>query len=218
MPRSEPTRHGRDDTRRHRPGRASPAAARLGTVPVLDGPEPLQLADRQGAGPRRVGRAGHDRAVAAGAHRHDHGGGYGGRGRDRRGLRRRQPQGQPGRRRRKGRPGRRRRLRGDPGRGTLAKEKPPVLGLLQRGGAVIVRMLADVRQATIRPVIEAGVAEDALVHTDEYDIHARLAEWGYGHKTVWPRPRRVRPRRGWRRLLRGARQYGRGLLVAATVL
>ena len=45
-------------------------------------------------------------------------------------------------------------------------------------------MLANVQQATIRPVIEATVAKGALVHTDEYDIYGRLDEWGYGHKTV----------------------------------
>ena len=45
-------------------------------------------------------------------------------------------------------------------------------------------MLANVRQATIRPVIGASVAAGALVHTDEYDVHARLEEWGYEHKTV----------------------------------
>ena len=45
-------------------------------------------------------------------------------------------------------------------------------------------MLADVRRATIRPVIEATVARGALVHTDEYGVCARLGEWGYGHKTV----------------------------------
>jgi transposase-like protein len=45
-------------------------------------------------------------------------------------------------------------------------------------------MLTNVRQATIRPVIEAMVARGALVHTDEYDIYARLEAWGYGHKTV----------------------------------
>src|SRR3954454_745936 len=106
------------------------------------------------------------------------------RGRDRRGLRRGRPQRQPGRGRQKGRPGRRRRLRGAPGRGTLAKDKPPILGLLQRGGEVVVRMLADVRQRTIRPVIEATVAQGALVHTDEYGVYARLEDWGYGHKTV----------------------------------
>ncbi|HEX2291012.1 MAG TPA: hypothetical protein VHH53_12645, partial [Pseudonocardiaceae bacterium] len=58
----------------------------------------------------------------------------------------------------KGRPGRRRRLKGAPGRGTSAKEKPPILDLLQRGGKVVVRMLANVQQATIRPIIEASVA------------------------------------------------------------
>jgi transposase-like protein len=66
----------------------------------------------------------------------------------------------------------------------LAKEKPPVLGLLQRGGEVAIRMLADVRQATIRPVIEATVAEGALVHTDEHGVYARLEAWGYRHETV----------------------------------
>jgi transposase len=44
-------------------------------------------------------------------------------------------------------------------------------------------MLANVQQATIRPVIKATVAGGALVHTDEYDVYARLEEWGYGHKT-----------------------------------
>ena len=45
-------------------------------------------------------------------------------------------------------------------------------------------MLANVQQTTIRPVIEATVAKGALVHTDEYDVYARLEDWGYGHKTV----------------------------------
>jgi transposase len=45
-------------------------------------------------------------------------------------------------------------------------------------------MLANVQQTTIRPVIEASVAQGALVHTDEYDVYARLQDWGYGHKTV----------------------------------
>jgi transposase len=66
----------------------------------------------------------------------------------------------------------------------LAKEKPPILGLLQRGGEVAVRMLANVRQATIRPIIEASVARGARVHTDEYGVYARLEAWGYEHKAV----------------------------------
>jgi transposase len=45
-------------------------------------------------------------------------------------------------------------------------------------------MLADARQRTTRPVIEAAVAKGALVHTDEYGSYARLPAWGYRHKTV----------------------------------
>src|SRR3712207_3786823 len=84
----------------------------------------------------------------------------------------------------KGRPGQRRRLAGAPGRGTLAKDKPPILGLIRRGGRVVVRMRANVQQTTIRPVIEATVARGALVHTDEYGVYARLETWGGGHKPV----------------------------------
>jgi transposase len=49
---------------------------------------------------------------------------------------------------------------------------------------VVLRMLADVRQRTIRPVIEAAVAEGTRVHTDEYASYARLEAWGYRHATV----------------------------------
>jgi transposase len=46
-------------------------------------------------------------------------------------------------------------------------------------------MLADVRQRTIQPFIEATVAKDARVHTDEYASYARLPAWGYRrHVTV----------------------------------
>jgi transposase len=46
------------------------------------------------------------------------------------------------------------------------------------------RMLANVRQRTIQPIIEATVVQGARVHTDEYDVYARLHAWGYEHKTV----------------------------------
>jgi transposase len=71
-----------------------------------------------------------------------------------------------------------------PGRGTLAKDKSPILGLIQRGGQVVLHMLANVRQTTIQPIIEAAVVKGSLVHTDEYNAYARLEAWGYRHKTV----------------------------------
>jgi transposase-like protein len=75
-------------------------------------------------------------------------------------------------------------LKGKRGRGTLAGDKPPVLGLLQRDGEVLIRMLPNVQQETIRPVITATVASGSQFYTDEYDIYNRLPEWGYGHKRV----------------------------------
>jgi transposase len=66
----------------------------------------------------------------------------------------------------------------------LEKDKPPILGLIQRGGQVVLHMLPNVRQATIKPIISDRVASGTLIHTDEYDIYARLPAWGYGHKTV----------------------------------
>ncbi len=46
------------------------------------------------------------------------------------------------------------------------------------------RMLANVQQRTIKPIIEQYVAKGSLIYTDEYDIYARLPSWGYAHETV----------------------------------
>jgi hypothetical protein len=37
-------------------------------------------------------------------------------------------------------------LKGERGGGTLEKEKPPVLGMIQRGGQIVIKMLPDVKQ------------------------------------------------------------------------
>jgi transposase-like protein len=66
----------------------------------------------------------------------------------------------------------------------LAKEKPPVFGMIQRAGEVVIRMLADVKQKTIGPLVKKTIAPGAVVYTDEYDIYARLTQWGYTHRTV----------------------------------
>jgi transposase-like protein len=56
--------------------------------------------------------------------------------------------------------------------------------MVQRGGELILRMLPNVQQITIEPVIAANVTQGALIYTDEYNIYGRLVEWGYAHKTV----------------------------------
>jgi transposase-like protein len=64
-------------------------------------------------------------------------------------------------------------------RGTLEKEKPPILGLIQRDGQVVLRMLPNVKQKTIKSIIEAMVVKGTMIYTDEYSIYARLPVWGY---------------------------------------
>lgn len=56
--------------------------------------------------------------------------------------------------------------------------------MIQRGGQVVLRMLPNVRQITIEPIITKVVSVRTRVFTDEYDIYARLPAWGYQHKTV----------------------------------
>ena len=83
-----------------------------------------------------------------------------------------------------GRKGRRRRMKGKRGRGTLAGDQPPVLGLLQRDGEVVIRMLPNVQQVTIQPVITSIVLPGSQFYTDEYDIYDRMPEWGCPGKSV----------------------------------
>ena len=83
-----------------------------------------------------------------------------------------------------GREGRRRRLKGARGRGTLDKEKPPVLGMLQRDGDVVIHMLPNVQMKTIQPLILDTLEARSSIFTDEYNIYGQLQAWGYTHKTV----------------------------------
>jgi transposase-like protein len=56
--------------------------------------------------------------------------------------------------------------------------------MIQRSGEVVIQMLANVQQVTIKPLIESVIRAGTKVFTDEYDIYCRLPEWGYLHKTV----------------------------------
>ncbi len=59
-----------------------------------------------------------------------------------------------------------------------------MLGMIERGGSVVIRMLENVKQKTIGPLIRATITAGTLVNTDEYDIYARLEQWGYQHQAV----------------------------------
>ena len=48
----------------------------------------------------------------------------------------------------------------------------------------MIQMLPNVQQVTIAPLITKTIGAGTLIYTDEYNIYARLTEWGYEHKTV----------------------------------
>jgi transposase-like protein len=56
--------------------------------------------------------------------------------------------------------------------------------MIQRQGEVVIQMLPNVQQGTIAPLITRTIIPGTLIYTDEYNIYARLTEWGYEHKTV----------------------------------
>ena len=58
------------------------------------------------------------------------------------------------------------------------------MGLVQRGGVLVIRLLPNVQQKTIQPIIEGTVTKGSLMYTDEYNIYNKLPTWGYKHKTV----------------------------------
>jgi hypothetical protein len=56
--------------------------------------------------------------------------------------------------------------------------------MIERGGQVVLRVLENVRQVTIQPIIEKFIKPGTLVNTDEYNIYGQLTQWGYEHKSV----------------------------------
>ena len=49
---------------------------------------------------------------------------------------------------------------------------------------MVIRMLANVQQATITPLIHATISPGTCIYTDEYDIYSRLDQRGYKHQSV----------------------------------
>lgn len=75
-------------------------------------------------------------------------------------------------------------MKGKRGRGTADSDKPPILGLIERGGKLVCKVLDNVQQKTIQPIFERLVRLGSTVNTDEYTIYDRLESWGYTHVSV----------------------------------
>ena len=56
--------------------------------------------------------------------------------------------------------------------------------MIERGGDVVIGMLANVQQVTLKALIQATITPGTLVYSDGYDIYSRLEAWGDDHERV----------------------------------
>jgi len=70
------------------------------------------------------------------------------------------------------------------GPGRHLENKTIVLGMLQRGGDVMTRIVSNVRKTTLLPVIEENVEKGGKVHTDHLASYVALRDMGYSHERV----------------------------------
>ncbi len=69
-------------------------------------------------------------------------------------------------------------------RGRGAAGKTTVVGMMERDGKVMTKVIPDVKRSTLHPIVEQNVAKGAEVHTDELLSYRGLGAKGYAHKTV----------------------------------
>jgi transposase-like protein len=67
--------------------------------------------------------------------------------------------------------------------GRSYKDKTPVLGLKQRDGNIIAKVVPDTKQDTIAPIIHTHVEKGANIYTDEWHGYNNLSE-NFTHKRV----------------------------------
>ncbi len=69
-------------------------------------------------------------------------------------------------------------------KGRIAPGKTIVLGMLERGGSVMTKVVPNVRKATLEPHILENVGQLSTVSTDELPSYNRLGKLGYQHGSV----------------------------------
>ena len=71
------------------------------------------------------------------------------------------------------------------GRGTLANDRPPVVGVVGREtGAIRLQVVTDTQQKTVQPVVEAATTPGSIVYSDEATSFAQIGRSGRVHLTV----------------------------------
>jgi transposase-like protein len=71
-------------------------------------------------------------------------------------------------------------------RGRGAEGKTIVMGMVERNGKAITRVIPDVKSTTLLPLIEKNVAKEnmTVVYTDEFPSYNKVEKLGYAHRIV----------------------------------
>jgi len=70
------------------------------------------------------------------------------------------------------------------GPGRHLENKTVVLGMLQRGGDVMTKIIPNVRKSSLLPIIAKNVRAGGKVHTDALQSYVALRDMGYSHERV----------------------------------
>jgi transposase len=66
----------------------------------------------------------------------------------------------------------------------MLDNKTIVMGMVERGGNVLTRIIPNVRTKTLLPVVEKHIAKGSTISTDEHHPYTRLRKAGYKHGRV----------------------------------
>ena len=64
------------------------------------------------------------------------------------------------------------------------KGKTVVVGMMERGGDIITKVVPDRRSATLLPLVRSNVRPHTIVHTDEHKAYGGLPTLGFFHETT----------------------------------
>ena len=71
-----------------------------------------------------------------------------------------------------------------PGRPGKSSKKTAVLGMVQRGGDIMTKVIPNTKSKTILPLVSANIEQGTTISTDEMPAYKRLPKLGYTHGYV----------------------------------
>ncbi len=69
-------------------------------------------------------------------------------------------------------------------RGRGAQGKTPVVGIVQRQGKVMTKVVPNAKRSTVTPIINKNIAKKTIIYTDEFPTYDHLTYIGFNHQRI----------------------------------